>query len=275
MRINTNMQSLSAQRSLAGVRNNLDNNLRKLSSGERITRASDDAAGLAISEKIKSHIRGMRQSKRNAEDGISLVQTGEGALSEVSNMLIRLRELAVQAASDTIGDGERGFTDREFQELKDEIERISKSTEFNGIKLLDGSSGVLEIQVGIHNDPWADRMRYDGTQINSTLANLGIAGDTVASKQGAQLALKSIDDSLVRVNGMRAELGALQNRLNSVINTIGINDENMSAANSRIRDVDVAYETAEMTKNNILLQSGVSVLSQANQSPQMALKLLN
>lgn len=275
MRINTNMQSLSAQRSLAGVRNNLDNNLRKLSSGERITRASDDAAGLAISEKIKSHIRGMRQSKRNAEDGISLVQTGEGALSEVSNMLIRLRELAVQAASDTIGESERGFTDREFQELKDEIERISKSTEFNGIKLLDGTSGILEIQVGIHNDPWADRMRYDGTQINSTLANLGIAGDGVQSKQGAQMALQTIDNSLVRVNGMRAELGALQNRLNSVINTIGISDENMSAANSRIRDVDVAYETAEMTKNNILLQSGVSVLSQANQSPQMALKLLN
>jgi flagellin len=275
MRINTNMQSLSAQRSLAGVRNNLDNNLRKLSSGERITRASDDAAGLAISEKIKSHIRGMRQSKRNAEDGISLVQTGEGALSEVSNMLIRLRELAVQAASDTIGESERGFTDREFQELKDEIERISKSTEFNGIKLLDGTSGILEIQVGIHNDPWADRMRYDGTQINSTLANLGIAGDGVASKQSAQMALQTIDNSLVRVNGMRAELGALQNRLNSVINTIGISDENMSAANSRIRDVDVAYETAEMTKNNILLQSGVSVLSQANQSPQMALKLLN
>ncbi len=269
------MQSLSAQRSLAGVRNNLDNNLRKLSSGERITRASDDAAGLAISEKIKSHIRGMRQSKRNAEDGISLVQTGEGALSEVSNMLIRLRELAVQAASDTIGESERGFTDREFQELKDEIERISKSTEFNGIKLLDGTSGILEIQVGIHNDPWADRMRYDGTQINSTLANLGIAGDGVASKQSAQMALQTIDNSLVRVNGMRAELGALQNRLNSVINTIGISDENMSAANSRIRDVDVAYETAEMTKNNILLQSGVSVLSQANQSPQMALKLLN
>lgn len=274
MRIATNTQSIAAQRSLSTTRLNLDNNLRKLSSGERITRAGDDAAGLAISEKLKANIRGTRQAKRNAEDGISMIQTSEGALSEVSNMIIRLRELAIQAASDTVGDTERAFSDKEFQQLKDEIERISKSTEFNGSKLLDGTSGVMEFQIGIHNDPWADRLRYDGTEMDSTLNALGISEQTVVNKVSAQNSLKSLDNSLVRINGMRAEMGALQNRLNSVVNTLGINDENLSAANSRIRDVDVASETAEMTKNNILVQSGVSVLSQANQSQQTALKLI-
>lgn len=274
MRIATNTQSIAAQRSLSTTRMNLDNNLRKLSSGERITRAGDDAAGLAISEKLKANIRGTRQAKRNAEDGISMIQTSEGALSEVSNMIIRLRELAIQAASDTVGDTERAFSDKEFQQLKDEIERISKSTEFNGSKLLDGTGGVMEFQIGIHNDPWADRLRYDGTEMDSTLNALGIAEQTVVNKVSAQNSLKSLDNSLVRINGMRAEMGALQNRLNSVVNTLGINDENLSAANSRIRDVDVASETAEMTKNNILVQSGVSVLSQANQSQQTALKLI-
>lgn len=275
LRINTNVQSLSAQRALGTTRVNLDNNLRKLSSGERVTRASDDAAGLAISEKIKSHVRGLRQAKRNAEDGVSLIQTSEGALSEISNIVIRLRELSIQAASDTVGDTERGFSDIEFQNLKDEVERISKSTEFNGIKLLDGSSGQIEIQVGIHNDPWADRLKYDGQQTDSTLEAIGLSVESVNSKLGAQNSLKALDNALVRINGMRANLGALQNRLNSVVNTIQINDENLSAANSRIRDVDVAAETAEMTKNNILLQTGISVLSQANQSPTTALKLVS
>lgn len=275
LRINTNTQSLSAQRALGNTRVNLDNNLRKLASGERVTRAADDAAGLAISEKVKSHIRGMRQAKRNAEDGVSLIQTSEGALSEVSNILIRLRELSIQAASDTIGEQERGFSDVEFQSLKDEIERISKSTEFNGIKLLDGSGGVIELQVGIHNDPWADRLRYDGNEADASLSILGLHEQSVSTKIGAQGSLKALDNALVKVNGMRANMGALQNRLNSVVNTIQITDENLSAANSRIRDVDVANETAEMTKNNILMQTGISVLSQANQSPTTALKLLS
>lgn len=275
LRINTNTQSLSAQRALGNTRVNLDNNLRKLSSGERVTRAADDAAGLAISEKVKSHIRGMRQAKRNAEDGVSLIQTSEGALSEVSNILIRLRELSIQAASDTIGEQERGFSDVEFQSLKDEVERISKSTEFNGIKLLDGSGGVIELQVGIHNDPWADRLRYDGNEADASLAMLGLTEQSVNTKIGAQGSLKAIDNALVKVNGMRANMGALQNRLNSVVNTIQITDENLSAANSRIRDVDVANETAELTKNNILMQTGISVLSQANQTPNTALKLLS
>lgn len=275
LRINTNVSSIAAQRALGITKNNTDNNLRKLSTGERITRAADDAAGLAISEKLKSHIRGLRQAKRNSDDGVSLIQTAEGALNEVSNIIIRLRELSVQAASDTVGDTERGFSNIEFQNLLEEIQRISQGTEFNGKKLLDGTGGVVEIQVGIHNDPTNDRIRYDSATTDTTLESLGIIGEGIASKEGAQLSLAKLDDALVRLNGTRANLGALQNRLQSASNTIGIAEENFSAANSRIRDVDVAAETADLTKNNILSQAGISVLAQANQSTNFALKLLN
>lgn len=274
LRINTNISSIAAQRALGVTKNNLDNNFRKLSTGERITRSADDAAGLAISEKLKAHIRGLRQAKRNSEDGISLIQTAEGGLNEVSSIIIRLRELAVQAASDTVGETERGFSDIEFQNLKDEIQRISKGSEFNGRKLLDGSGGLVEIQVGIHNDPTNDRIKYDSTEIDSTLESLGITGETIANKEGAQLTLTKLDNALVRINGVRANLGALQNRLQSTSNNIAVTEENFSAANSRIRDVDVASETAEMAKNNILAQAGVSVLAQANQSTSAALKLI-
>lgn len=275
LRINTNVQSISAQRMLSKTKQNLNSNLRKLSSGERITRAADDAAGLAISENLKAQIRSIRQAKRNADDGISLIQTAEGGLSEVSNIVIRLRELAVQAASDTVGNTERSFSDIEFQQLKEEIQRISVSSEFNGRKLLDGTSGIVEIQIGAGNDPLNDRLKYDGTTVVSTLASLGLTAESVSSKEGAQLALSRLDDSLVQVNGVRAQLGALQNRLTSVIQNLGVTEENFSEANSRIRDVDVAAETADMTKNNILNQAGIAVLAQANQSPNHALKLLN
>jgi len=274
LRINTNIASLSAQRALANTTKNLNANIRKMASGERITRAGDDAAGLAISENLKAQIRSTRQSKRNANDAISLIQTAEGGLSEISNIIIRLRELAVQSASDTIGDTERGFSDIEFQQLKEEIDRISRSNEFNGTHLLDGTGGQLEFQIGVHNDPILDRIRYDGTSADSTLAALGLTAETVSSKQGSQVTLKKLDNSLVQVNGVRANLGALQNRLSSIINNLGTSDENLSSANSRIRDVDIANETAHLTKNNILLQSGASVLTQANQYPNIALKLI-
>ncbi len=274
LRINTNVASISAQRALGMTKMNLDSNLRKLSSGERITRAADDAAGLAISEKLKSHIRGLRQAKRNSDDGVSLIQTAEGGLNEISNIVIRLRELSVQAASDTVGDTERGFSNIEFQNLLEEIQRISKGAEFNGRKLLDGTGGMVDIQVGIHNDPTNDRINFDSSSTDSTIESLGLNGESIASKEGAQLSLSKLDDALVRINGTRANLGALQNRLQSASNTIAITEENFSAANSRIRDVDVAAETADMTKNNILSQAGVSVLAQANQAPNFALKLL-
>jgi flagellin len=275
LRINTNVSSLAAQRSLGVNKFNTDNNLRKLASGERITRASDDAAGLAISEKLKGHIRGMRQAKRNADDGISLIQTAEGGLSEISSIIVRLRELAVQAASDTVGDTERGFSDIEFQQLKDEINRISKGLDFNGRKLLDGTGGIVDVQVGIHNDPFQDRITYDSTTTDSTLESLALMGETISHKEGAQLSLAKLDQALTRVSGVRANLGALQNRLQSTVNNLAIADENLSAANSRIRDVDVAAETAELAKNNILNQASVSVLAQANNAPQFALKLLS
>ena len=274
LRINTNISSIAAQRALGMTKNNLDNNLRKMSSGERITRASDDAAGLAISEKLKAHIRGLRQAKRNSDDGVSLIQTAEGAINEISNIIIRLRELSIQAASDTVGDTERGFSNIEFQNLLEEIQRISKGTEFNGRKLLDGTGGMVEIQVGIHNDATLDRIKYDSTDTDTTIESLALTGENIANKEGAQLSLSKLDDALVRINGTRANLGALQNRLQSASNTIAIAEENFSAANSRIRDVDVASETADMAKNNILSQAGVAVLSQANQAPNFALKLI-
>jgi flagellin len=252
----------------------MDSNLRKLSTGERVTRASDDAAGLAISEKLKSQIRSLRQAKRNADDGISLIQTSEGALSEISSIITRLRELSIQAASDTVGNQERQFSDIEFQQLKEEVERIARSTAFNGTNLLNGTGGKLDIQIGLYNNQFNDRISYDATKNDATLASLGIAAETVATKEGAQMSLARLDDALVKINGIRSDLGAMQNRLTSVTNTLGITDENLSAANSRIRDVDVAAETADLTKNNILTQAGTSVLAQANQSPQMALKLL-
>lgn len=274
LRINTNVSSISAQRALGVTKLNLDNNLRKMSSGERITRAADDAAGLAISEKLKAHIRGIRQAKRNSDDGISLIQTAEGGLNEISNIIIRLRELSIQAASDTVGDTERGFSNIEFQNLLEEVQRISKGSEFNGRKLLDGTGGMVEIQVGIHNDPTLDRIKYDSSITDTTLESLALTAENIASKEGAQLSLAKLDDALVRINGTRANLGALQNRLQSTSNGLQITEENLSAANSRIRDVDVAAETADMAKNNILAQAGVSVLAQANQAPNFALKLL-
>jgi flagellin len=275
LRINTNVASLAAQRNLGINKFNTDNNLRKLSSGERITRAADDAAGLAISEKLKGHIRGVRQARRNTDDGISLIQTAEGGLSEISNIIVRLRELAVQAASDTVGDTERGFSDIEFQQLKDEINRISKSSQFNGRQLLDGTGGMVDIQVGIHNSPTQDRISYDSTSTDATIETLGLIGETIAGKEGAQLSLEKLDSALTRVNGVRANLGALQNRLQSTSTNLAVTDENFSAANSRIRDVDVAAETADLAKNNILNQASVSVLAQANNAPQFALKLLS
>lgn len=274
LRINTNVASLAAQRALSNTSDQLNGNLARLSSGQRITRAGDDAAGLAISENLKAQIRGSRQAKRNANDAISLIQTAEGGLSEISNIVIRLRELAVQAASDTVGPTERGFTDIEFQQLKEEIDRISRSVEFNGTKLLDGTGGVLEFQVGTKNDPLLDRLRYDGTAADTTLASLGLAAESIGTKQGAQTSLKKLDDALVQINGVRSSLGAVQNRLSSTVTNLAISDENLSAANSRIRDVDVASETSELTKNQILIQAGTSVLSQANAFPNVALKLI-
>ncbi len=273
-RIATNVSALNAQRTLSQTRMALDKSLEKLSSGSRINRSGDDAAGLAISENLVAQVRGLRQAKRNAQDGISLIQVSEGGLNEISSILIRLRELAVQAASDTVGETERAFTDREFQSLKDEIDRISNATEFNGTPLLNGRAGILEFQVGTRNNPILDRIVYNGENSNATLASLKLGGESTATKLGAQTSLAVIDDALIQVNSIRADLGAMQNRLQSTINNLAISDENLSAANSRIRDVDVASESSELTRQNILLQAGTAVLGQANFASKVALKLL-
>jgi len=274
LRIATNTTALNAQRVMAITRMNLDKSLEKLASGSRINHAGDDAAGLAISENLKAQVRGMRQAKRNSMDGISLIQVSEGGLNEISNMIVRMRELSIQAASDTVGDVERQFTDREFQSLKQEIDRIANVTQFNGTPLLNGRAGIFEIQVGTQNNPILDRVVYNGERSDASLDALKMGGESIATKQGAQLSLSVIDDALLRVNSIRADLGALQNRLQSTINNLAIADENLSAANSRIRDTDLAEEVSEMTKNNILMQSGISVLGQANATNTQALKLL-
>jgi flagellin len=274
LRIATNTTALNAQRQMSITRGNLDRALERLASGSRINHAGDDAAGLAISENLRAQIRGMRQAKRNASDGVSLIQVSEGGLNEISNILIRLRELAIQSASDTIGDVERQFADREYQSLKQEVDRIANVTAFNGTPLLNGKAGIFEIQVGTQNNPILDRVVYNGERSDASLDALKLGGESVATKQGAQLSLSVIDDALIRVNSIRADLGAMQNRLQSTIANLAISDENLSAANSRIRDTDMAEEVSEMTKQNILFNAGISVLSQANNSNQAALKLL-
>lgn len=274
-RINTNVASIAAQRSLGVNNRESQNNLNKMSSGTRITRAADDAAGLAISEKLRARIKSTAQADRNANDGISMVQTAEGGLDEISNMLTRLRELSIQSSSDTVGDTERGFTDMEYQALKQEIERISQVTEFNGTKLLSGEGKILDFQIGVNNDDFQDRITYDSAAQNARLESLGITDISVSNKEGAQNSLASIDQAIERVSGQRASLGAIQNRLISTSNNLQITNENLSAANSRISDVDYAVVAAENARNNILTQAGTSVLAQANAQGQNALRLLS
>lgn len=274
LRIATNVQSMNAQRNLGLSNERQGSSLNKLSSGARIVKAADDAAGLAISEKLKGSIRSMQQANRNANDGISLIQTAEGGINEVSNILLRLRELSVQSASDTIGDVERGFTDKEFQALKGEIDRIAQVTKFNGTNLLNGSGETLDFQVGIDNNPENDRLQYATSATDVTLGRLQLAETGVASKAMAQENLAKIDVAIQNVNDNRAGLGALQNRLASTVQNLSITSENLSAANSRIRDVDMAAETSELTKQTILSQAGTAVLAQANSAQNLALKLL-
>lgn len=274
LRVGTNVQSLHAQRSLSNSVRQQDSSLAKLSSGSRINNASDDAAGLAISENLKANIRGSRQATRNAGDGISMVQTAEGGMNEVSNILIRLRELSVQAASDTIGDQERKFTDLEFQQLTTEIDRIANTTTFNGKELLTGKGDNLEFQVGVNNNAETDRVSFEPGANLATADSLGLSGLGISSKGDAQENLAKIDNAMSSVNGSRASLGALQNRLQSTINNLEVRIENLSAANSRIRDADVAVESSELSKANILTNAGTTVLAQANVSKQAAMKLL-
>lgn len=275
LRINTNVASVNAQRALRQTRLNLDKTLERLSSGSRINRSGDDAAGLAISESLKAQVRGLKQAERNGMDGISLVQVAEGGLTEISNIMIRLRELAVQAASDTIGSTERKFLNVEYEALLSEMDRIANATEFNKVPLLNGAGGIIDIQVGTGNNPNIDRITFDPGATNVSSSALGLSLTNVIDKSSAQASLSFIDRGIQGVSSIRADFGAIQNRLQSTINNTAIAIENLSAANSRIRDADMAEETAELTKQNILAQAGTSVLAQANNSGAGALQLLS
>jgi flagellin len=273
-RINTNTTSLSAQKALGKVTQESAKISNQLATGSRITKSADDAAGLAISEKLKANIKSNQQANRNANDGISMIQVAEGGLEETGNILIRLRELAIQSSSDTVGETERGYTDLEYQQLKQELGRISETTTFNGKSLLNGDGGELDFQIGANNDDFKDRIQYDTSKINSGLDNLGLGSEGVSNKEDAQSSLEVVDTAINTVSGQRAELGALQNRLQATSTNLETSVENMSAANSRIRDVDFASATAENAKNNILKQAGTSVLAQANSQGQSALRLI-
>ena len=273
-RINTNVASMQAQSSLSKVNRESQESFAKLSSGQRITKAADDAAGLAISEKLKAEIRSAQQANRNVNDGVSLVQVAEGGLNETSNILVRMRELAIQSASDTVGDSERGMANLEYQQLKSEMDRISQVTEYNGKKLLNGSDNKIDFQVGTGADEFKDRISLDTSVINSGIDAMGVEGVDVSTKEGAQGSLGALDSAIEKISGQRAVLGSLQNRLTSTSNNLQVYTENMSAANSRIRDVDYAEESAKQARNQILTSAGTSVLAQANVSSQNALKLI-
>lgn len=274
LRISTNVPSLNAQGSLDKSQRAMSKSFSQLSSGSRITKAADDAAGLTISENLKSRTRGLTQAKRNANDALSVIQVAEGGLNEVSNILVRMRELGVQASSDNIGDTERGFIDKEVQQLKLEIDRIANTTKFGKTELLNGSGEKFEFQIDIGNDDFNDRISFNASDIEATTEVLNVADFDFNDKSSARESLETVEDAQTTVNGYRANLGALQNRLVSTSENLSVAVENLSSANSRIRDTDVASATADLTKNNILLQASTSILAQANQSPQLALGLL-
>ena len=271
--IQTNVSSLRAQHALSGSQNSMSVSLQRLSSGYRINTAQDDAAGLGISENLRADIRSLHQAMRNANDGSSVINVAEGAMNEVGNILVRMREISVQAASDTVGSTERGFLNQEFTQLRSEIDRIVGSTEFNGQKLVDGtiSATGLDFQIGGQNGA-SSRLTVTIADVDAeALALTAVALDT---KAAAQTAMSSIDSAITSLSTQRAQLGAYANRLQSTVSNLNVSVENLTAANSRIRDVDVASETASFARSQVLVQAGVSMLAQANAAPQTALRLL-
>ena len=291
LRIKTNVPALIAQRRLQATTNEMSNNMEKLASGNRINRSADDAAGLAISDTMTGKIRSLDQAKRNANDGVSLIQVAEGSMNEISNILIRMRELATQSASDTIGNQERSFANKEYTQLVDEIDRIANTTEFNGFALLGGADknngvGALTIHIGSGDgqNENTDTISLDIDNIKLDAQNvLGLNKDAEIGpvepdgdfdRAAAAEKLATIDGAIKKVAGNRAILGAKQSRLNSTINNLGVQIENMSTSRSRIRDVDFAETTAQFTQNRILAQAGTSILSQASAIPELTLKLL-
>lgn len=273
MSLQTNVSALRAQNSLGKTQQTMTKSLQRLSSGFRINNAQDDAAGLAISENLRADIRSLHQAIRNGNDGLSVINVAEGAMNEVGNILVRMRELSVQSASDTLGSTERGYIDQEFTQLRSEIDRIVSSTEFNGQKLIDGtiSSAGLDFQIGTENDS-ASRLNVKLNDVDAQA--LSLTAVSLDTKSNAQSAMSSIDSAISSLSTQRAKLGAYANRINSTVSNLNVSVENLTAANSRIRDVDVASETASFARSQVLVQAGVSMLAQANAAPQVAMRLL-
>lgn len=272
LRINNNISSLTAQKNLATVTGRLEGNFKRLSSGLRIATSADDAAGLAISERLRAQVRSLDQASRNANDAISLTQTTEGGLNEVNNILVRLRELAIQANTGTTSDQDKDTLQNELNQLVEEIDRIAQQVEFNEIGVLDGSTTSVEFGIGLDAESGVDTISVTLDSMRS--AALGIDTVDIGSTGDVSAALVAIDDAIDTVSDFRARLGAVENRLNSSIANLGTQIENLTAAESRIRDVDVARESADLTRNNIIQQASLAILAQANQQPQAALNLL-
>ena len=281
LRINYNYESISAQRNLSSTQGSFFNAIEQLSSGLRINKAADDAAGLAVSEKLKNQVRGLNQAQRNAQDGISLLQTAEGALNETHSLLGRMRELAVQSANDTLSNSDRLHIQDEVNALLSEVDRIANSTQFNKINLLNGTTNnatEVLLHVGANIESGTNDNEITVSITNSDTVALGVdalaSAISLTTQSGANSAISALDTAIETVSTTRGQIGAYQNRLDSMINSLGVASENAGAANSRIRDADVAKSVSEMVRTQILQQSTMAVLAQANQAPQMALQLL-
>jgi len=274
LRINTNVPSIFAQKHLSRTQERLTSTFDHLSSGLRITKAADDAAGLGVSEVMRAQIRSLRQAMRNANDGISVIQTAESSLGEIADNLMRMRQLAVQAASGVLQATERGFLATEFTNLQSEIDRIANVSEFSGLQLSNGTTASLSVQIGINNVALNDRVTV--TLQDATTANLVVTAATanLTNETTAFASISVIDTALTSVNTSRSSYGAAQNAITSALHNLESYTENLVAAESRIRDVDFAMETAELARNTVFQQAGIAILAQSNQTPQAALQLL-
>jgi flagellin len=275
LRVNTNTAALNAKFQLHGNNKSVGRAMERLSSGSRINRASDDAAGLAVAESMRANMRGLKQADRNAQDGISLTQIAEGSLAQIANILVRLREISIQSASDTISDKERVLIQQEYGQMISELDRIASSTEYNGVQLLAGVGKTLDFQINTKNSNVVDRISFDPVEADMSARALGIESMNVVTKQDAQASLEQIDHAIAHVSDVRAAFGSVQSRLITTTENILSSLENISSAHSRIKDTDIAEESSEMSKKNLMLQAGTSILAQANQQPGQALALLN
>lgn len=275
LRINTNTAAMHAQYQLRNNSKGIATTMERLASGSKINRSADDTAGLANSENTRANIRGLKQADRNAQDGISFTQIAEGSLNQISGLLLRLRELSLQSASDTISDANRELIALEYNQMLAEIDRLANSTEYNGTKLLSGIGKKIDFQINTKNSDQTDRISFDPAQADVSTTSLGLENTGTETKIVSQNALDKIDGAISTISELRGLFGSIQSRLGTASENILTNIENLSASNSRVKDTDVAEESSELARKNLLLQAGTSILAQANQQPGQALALLN